>query len=66
MFVALADGERVYALDAETGRLIWRSGNTEAREFLACRAAQADCEYDRPDVRHSRLNLETGSYREGG
>ena len=34
VFVAPADGERVYALDAETGELLWESGLTEGARIL--------------------------------
>src|SRR5262249_55972124 len=34
VFVAPADGEHIYALDAETGRLVWESGTTEGARIL--------------------------------
>jgi outer membrane protein assembly factor BamB len=34
VFVAPADGERVYALDAETGEVLWESGATEGAQIV--------------------------------
>lgn len=63
VFVAPADGERVYALDAETGRLMWESGPTEGAQILGVAAGRLIVAVAGP-VRGIRgLDLATGSYR---
>jgi outer membrane protein assembly factor BamB len=64
VFVAPADGEHVYALDAETGQLLWESGDTEGAQILGVAAGRLVVAVAGP-VRGIRgLNVATGSYRE--
>lgn len=66
VYVAPADGERVYALDAETGRLVWESGPTEGARVLGVSRGRLVVTVAGP-VRGVRgLNLDTGSHRHGG
>ncbi|MBY0458054.1 MAG: PQQ-binding-like beta-propeller repeat protein, partial [Gemmataceae bacterium] len=66
VFVAPADGEHVYALDADTGRLIWQSGRAEGVRVLGIAAGRLVVSVTDP-VRGIRgLSLETGSYQEDG
>ena len=66
VYVAPADGERVYALDAETGRLVWESGPTEGARILGVSPGRFVVTVAGP-VRGIRgLNLDTGSHRGGG
>jgi outer membrane protein assembly factor BamB len=66
VYVAPADGERVYALDTETGRLVWESGLTEGARILGIARGRLVVTVAGP-VRGIRgLNLDTGSYRDGG
>ncbi len=66
VFVAPADAERVYALDPETGELLWESGPTEGAHILGVAAAKLIVAVAGP-VRGLRgLNVETGSYSDGG
>ncbi len=63
VFVAPADGERVYALDAETGALVWQSGPTEGARILGVARGRLIVTVAGP-VRGIRgLALDTGSYR---
>lgn len=63
VFVAPVDAERVYALDAETGQLLWESGPTEGAQILGVAAGKVIVTVAGP-VRGIRgLNVATGSYR---
>ncbi|MBN9120865.1 MAG: PQQ-binding-like beta-propeller repeat protein, partial [Planctomycetes bacterium] len=66
VFVAPADGERVYALDAETGRLVWESGPTEGARILGVSRGRLIVTVAGPLRGIRGLNLDTGSYRAGG
>src|SRR5262249_6958634 len=65
VFVAPADAERGYALDAETGRLLWGESVTgEGAQILGVAAGKLVVAVAGP-VRGIRgLNVATGSYRE--
>ena len=64
VFIAPADGDRVYALDAETGREVWKSeGQTEGARILGVSRNRIIITVVEP-VRGIRgLNLDTGSHR---
>jgi outer membrane protein assembly factor BamB len=63
VFVAPTDGERVYALDAETGQQLWESGPAEGVQILGVAAGRLIITVAGP-VRGIRgLNVATGSYR---
>jgi outer membrane protein assembly factor BamB len=64
VFIAPADGDRVFALDAETGRLLWETGPTEAAQILGVTRNRVVVAVAGP-VRGIRgLNAATGSHRE--
>jgi outer membrane protein assembly factor BamB len=67
VFVAPSDGDRVYALDPETGKLLWASGTAEGAQVLGVSAGKLVVTVESP-VRSVRgLDLETGSHdRPGG
>ncbi len=63
VFVAPADGERVYALDAHTGQLVWESGPTEGARIVGVANNRLVVSVTGP-VRGLRgLALDTGSHR---
>jgi outer membrane protein assembly factor BamB len=66
VFVAPADGERIYALDAETGQFVWQSGNAEGVQILGVARNKLIVAVAGPLRSLRGLNLDTGSYREGG
>jgi outer membrane protein assembly factor BamB len=66
VYVAPADGEAVYALDAETGRLVWESGPTEGARILGVSRGRLIVTVAGPMRGIRALNLDTGSYRDGG
>lgn len=69
VYVAPADGEHVYALDAETGRLVWQSdGETEGARILGVARNRLIVTVTGRLRSIRGLNLETGSHRkdEGG
>ena len=66
VFVAPADGERVYALDAETGKLVWESGTTEGARVLGVARGRLVVTVTGPQRGIRGLNLDTGSYRDDG
>jgi outer membrane protein assembly factor BamB len=63
VFVAPADGERVYALDAETGRLVWESGPTEGARVLGVSRGRLVIAVAGPLRGVRGLALDSGSYR---
>jgi hypothetical protein len=66
VFLAPADGDRVYALDAETGRLVWESGHAEGARILGVSRNRLIITVTDP-VRGIRgLNLDTGSHTTNG
>lgn len=66
VYVAPADGERVYALDAETGAMVWESGPTEGARILGVSRGQLIVTVTGPLRGIRALNLDTGSYRDPG
>lgn len=64
VYVAPADGERVYALDAETGRVVWESGPTEGARILGVSRGRLVVAVAGPLRGIRGLSLDTGSYRE--
>jgi outer membrane protein assembly factor BamB len=66
VFVAPADGERVYGLDAGTGRVVWESGPTEGARILGVARGRLIVSVAGPYRSLRGLNLDTGSYRDGG
>ena len=63
VFVVPADGERVYALDTETGALAWESGPVEGAKGLGVARGRLVIAVAGP-VRSLRgLDLDTGSHR---
>lgn len=63
VFVAPADGERVYCLDAVTGQPVWESGPTEGARIIGVARGRLVVSTAGP-VRSLRgLSLDTGSYR---
>jgi outer membrane protein assembly factor BamB len=63
VFVAPTDGERVYALDAETGKLVWESGHTEGARILGVARGRLIVAVAGPLRGVRGLDLETGSHR---
>lgn len=63
VFVAPTDGERIYALDAETGQQLWESGPAEGVQMLGVAAGRLIVAVAGP-VRGIRgLGVATGSHR---
>lgn len=63
LFIAPADADRVYALDADSGQLLWESGPTEGAQILGVAAGKLIVAVAGP-VRGLRgLDLSTGSHR---
>jgi outer membrane protein assembly factor BamB len=63
VFVAPADGERVYALDAETGALVWESGPVEGAKVLGVSRGRLVVAVAGPVRSLRALDLATGSHR---
>jgi outer membrane protein assembly factor BamB len=66
VFVAPADGEGIYAFDANSGRLLWESGTTENARILGIARRRLIVAVAGPYRSLRGLNLETGSHRDGG
>lgn len=65
VFIAPTDADRVYALDAETGRLIWESGPTEGARILGVARNRLIITVTGPLRGIRGLSIDTGSHREG-
>lgn len=63
VFVAPVDGERVYALDGETGALVWESGPVEGAKVLGVSRGRLVVAVSGPVRSLRALDLSTGSYR---
>jgi outer membrane protein assembly factor BamB len=63
VYVAPADGEAVYALDAETGKLVWESGLTEGARILGVARNRLVIAVAGPLRGVRGLDLATGSHR---
>ncbi|AMV24506.1 outer membrane biogenesis protein BamB [Gemmata sp. SH-PL17] len=63
VFVAPADGERVYALDARTGQLVWESGPTEGARIVGVARGRLIVSVSGPLRSLRALALDTGSHR---
>jgi outer membrane protein assembly factor BamB len=63
VYVAPADGEHVYALDAETGNLVWETGRTEGARIVGVSRGRLIVAVAGPIRGIRGLDLETGSHR---
>ena len=63
VFVAPADADRVYALDAETGKLLWESGPTEGAQILGVVRTRVVVTTTGPVRGVRALGVATGSHR---
>ncbi len=63
VFVAPADGDHVYALDAETGELLWESGLTEEAQILGVSRDRLIITVSGQLRGIRALNIRTGSHR---
>lgn len=63
VFVAPPDAERVFALDAFTGRLLWQSRNLEVIHLLGVSRGNVICTLDRPIRGICGLDVESGTDR---
>lgn len=64
VFVAPADADRVYALDAETGRLLWESAPAEGAQLLGVVRGRVVVSVVGPTRGIRGLSTATGSHRE--
>ena len=64
VFVAPTDADRVYALDAETGRILWESGPTEGAQILGVTRGRLVVTVAGPLRSLRGLSVRTGSYVE--
>jgi outer membrane protein assembly factor BamB len=65
VFVAPADGERVYSLDPETGQLLWESGPTEGAQIVGVAQGKLIVAVAGPVRGLRALSVVNGSYRDG-
>ena len=66
LFVAPADGDAVYALDPESGRVLWQMGPANGTRILGVSAGRLIVTVDGPARSTRGLSLETGSYESPG
>ena len=66
VYVAPADADRVYALDAESGQLVWESGTADGAQIVGVARRRLIVSVAGPLRSIRGLNLDTGSYRDGG
>ncbi|HEX4606903.1 MAG TPA: PQQ-binding-like beta-propeller repeat protein, partial [Urbifossiella sp.] len=64
VFVAPADADRVYALDAETGRLLWESSPADGAQILGVTSGRVVVTITGPTRGLRGLNVVTGSHWE--
>ncbi|MDB5309808.1 MAG: outer rane biosis protein BamB, partial [Gemmataceae bacterium] len=64
VFAAPADADRVFALDAETGQLLWESGPVEGAQILGISRGRVVVTTTGPVRGIRALGVVTGSYRE--
>ncbi|MFO0823391.1 MAG: PQQ-binding-like beta-propeller repeat protein [Gemmataceae bacterium] len=64
VFVAPADADRVYALDPESGRVLWESGSTEGAQILGVAAGKLIVTVTGPISGLRAMSVITGFQRE--
>jgi outer membrane protein assembly factor BamB len=64
VFVAPADADRVFALDAETGRLLWESTPLEGTQIIGVTSGRVVVHVNGPSRGLRGLSVVTGSHRD--
>ena len=64
LFVAPADGERIFALDTRTGKTLWQSGEMEVEQLLGVSRGRLIATIRKPNRGIRGFNTATGSDRE--